>query len=192
MKAILFDADGVLALPEEAFSVVYTRSHGLDIAPINSFFETEWRDFVVGKRDLKEHIADTPELWKWHGTPDELLDFWFRTEDVQNHELLDIIQQLRAQNVPCYVATEQEKYRTEYMQNVMFPDKFDGFFSTAELGFRKTDPKFFETILDKLQLAPSDVTFFDDSESKIRTAASIGIDARLYTHAQQVRALIDS
>ena len=36
-KCILFDADGVLTLPEEVFSVVYARSHALDPQPFEDF-----------------------------------------------------------------------------------------------------------------------------------------------------------
>ena len=77
VSAVLFDADGVLTLPEEAFSVVYARSHGLANEPFEHFFRNEWRDFVTGKRDLKEAITNNPELWQWDGGADSLLDYWF-------------------------------------------------------------------------------------------------------------------
>ena len=73
-KVILFDADGVLTVPEEFFSVVYARSHGLDDEPFEDFFKTEWADFVTGRRDIKDHIRTNPQLWQWKGTPDELMD----------------------------------------------------------------------------------------------------------------------
>src|SRR5688572_15966063 len=143
-QLLLFDADGVLTLPEEVFSIVYTRSHGLDIEPFDQFFQTEWSDFVTGKRDLKEHIRDNPSLWQWDGTPDELLDYWFKSEDVRNEELIKLIESMRKEGTPCYLATEQEKYRGDYMRDVMFKDLFDGFFITAEVGLKKSQPEFFE------------------------------------------------
>src|SRR5690606_22270560 len=131
---ILFDADGVLTLPEEVFSIVYSRSHGLDPKPFEEFFRTDWKPIVTGKVDLKESIASNPGLWQWPGEIDDLLKYWFETEDVRNQELIEIIHQLKDAGVPCYLATEQEKYRGEYMKNVMFKDLFDGYFVTAELG----------------------------------------------------------
>lgn len=96
------------------------------------------------------------------------MKFWFETEDVRNDELLELVNKLKAKGIPCYLATEQEKYRGEYMQNVMFKDAFDGYFISANLGVTKTNPKFFEMIIEQLQqkhpeLAPQDITFFDDS-----------------------------
>lgn len=81
------------------------------------------------------------------------------------------------------------------MQNVMFKDAFDGYFISANLGVTKTNPKFFEMIIEQLQqkhpeLAPQDITFFDDSQSKVDTACSVGINGQLYKDTKQVKALL--
>jgi putative hydrolase of the HAD superfamily len=195
-KCILFDADGVLTLPEDVFSIVYARSHALDPQPFEDFFRNEWQPIVTGSKDLKEHIIANPDLWQWDGSVDELLEYWFRTEDVRNEELLKLIAELKNRGIPCYLATDQEKYRAEYMQNVMFKGLFSGYFVSAELGVTKTDPRFFELVLERLkvqypELQPSEVIFFDDSQSKVDTAKALGIDARLFEDNDQVRDLIN-
>lgn len=195
MKIVLFDADGVLTLPEEVFSVVYARSHGLDPEPFEQFFRNDWKPIVTGKADLKESIAANPELWQWHGDVDSLLKYWFETEDVRNEELISIIQELKNQGIQCFLATEQEKYRGNYMRDVMFKDLFDGYYITAELGVSKTEPEFFRAIIADLErqhsgIKPSDIVFFDDSQSKVDTACSVGIDGRLYNDVEQVRNLL--
>lgn len=196
-KYVLFDADGVLTLPEDVFSVVYARSHALDPEPFEDFFRNEWQPIVTGAKDLKESIAANPELWKWDGSVDELLNYWFKTEDVRNEELLKVIYELKDKGIPCYLATDQEKYRAEYMQNVMFKELFNGYFVSAELGVTKTDPRFFELVLQQLktqypELQPNEVIFFDDSQSKVDTAKALGIDARLFENNDQVRDLINA
>lgn len=193
---ILFDVDGVLTLPEEVFSVMYAKSRGLDIKPFTDFFENEWVNYVTGKKDLKQHITDNPNFWRWTDSPDELLDYWFRSEDMKNEELLSLIEQLREQGAKCYIATEQEKYRTDYMRETMFNGMFDGIFSTCEIGYKKNNPAFFETIISRLKeidesITPSDLLFFDDSQSKVDAATSVGIDARLYISTEQIRSLLD-
>lgn len=184
-KIILFDADGVLTVPEEVFSVVYSRSHGLSLEPFKQFFKTEWADFVTGKRDLKKHIQDNPDFWQWPGTPDELLRYWFKSEDIRNNEMIDLVKQIRQSGTRCYLATEQEHYRGKYIQNVMFKDLFDGYFITANIGVKKSDPTFFEKIIEQIQkpnviIKPSDIIFFDDSQSKVDSARKAGIDACLF------------
>ncbi|HEX8182616.1 MAG TPA: HAD family hydrolase [Candidatus Saccharimonadales bacterium] len=195
-KCILFDADGVLTLPEDVFSIVYARSHALDPELFEDFFRNEWQSIVTGAKDLKEHMVANPELWQWEGSVDELLEYWFKTEDVRNEELLKIIADIKGRGIPCYLATDQEKYRAEYMKNVMFKDLFSGYFVSAELGVTKTDSRFFELVLQKLgddypDLKPNEVIFFDDSESKINTAKALGIDARLFKSNQQIKDLLN-
>lgn len=196
-KCILFDADGVLTLPEDVFSVVYARSHGLDTEPFENFFKNEWQPIVTGTKDLKDSIAANPKLWQWNGSTDELLEYWFKTEDVRNEELLEAISKIASKGIPCYLTTDQEKYRAEYMKNVMFKDIFNGYFVSAELGVTKTDPKFFELVLEKLSIEhpdikPADVIFFDDSQSKVDTAKALGIDARLFKDNNQVKELLNA
>lgn len=194
-KILLFDADGVLTIPEEFFSVVYARSQGLNPEPFESFFKTEWQDFVTGKRDIKKHIQSTPELWQWNGTPEELVDYWCKTEDIRNNEMLALIRVIRASGTNCYLATEQEKYRGEYMKNVMFKNLFDDYFVTAELGLKKNNPLFFKKIIESLnrdgiKVEPSDIIFIDDSQSKVDAAIETGIDGRLFKNVESFKNML--
>ena len=178
-------------MPEELFSIVYSRSYGLDPRPFETFFQTEWQEFVIGKRDLKEHIKNHPELWQWNGTPDQLVNYWCTSEDIRNQSMIDLIQRIKRADIPCYLATEQERYRGEYMKNVMFKDLFDDYFITANIGYKKTDPTFFETILKSLQskhpkLTAQQIMFFDDSQSKVDAALATGIDAVLFRGVRSV------
>ena len=191
-KVVLFDADGVLTIPEEFFSVVYAHSHGLDEGPFKEFFKTEWTDFVTGKRDVKDHIRDNPQLWQWDGTPDKLLEYWCKIEDIRNDEMIQLVDKIREAGTPCYLATEQEKHRGAYMKNVMFKDLFDGYYVTAEIGFKKSDPRFFEVIIEDLSerhnsIKPKDVLFFDDSQSKVDSAIKVGINGHLFVGIDDFR-----
>lgn len=185
IKAILFDADGVLALPEEFFSLVYARSRGLDPAPFEQFFKEQFPAALIGQADLKELIASDPCLWQWHGDTDQLLQLWFDTENVRNEPLLELIRKTRANRIPCYIATNQEKYRGQYLRERMFKDEFDGFFIAAELGLKKPDKAYYEEVLRRLKhdlpnIEAHEVLFFDDSAANIAAAQSVGIQARVY------------
>ena len=149
IKAILFDADGVLTLPEEMFSVMYSKSRGLDPEPFENFFKTEWQDFVIGNRDLKRIFVKIQI--SGNGTiRQRLLEFWFKSEDIRNDEMIELVEQIRQSSTPCYLATEQEKYRGEYMKNVMFKDHFDEYFVTADLGPKRAILDFSKKLLKYL------------------------------------------
>jgi putative hydrolase of the HAD superfamily len=186
-RAMLFDLDGVLLNPQELFSEIYAKSRGYDLAPFTKFFQTEWNEFVTGKRDLKEHIENNPDLWKWDKSPEELLQFWFECQNNKNDLLIREIKRIRESGVLCYIATEQEKYRTSYVKNKAFKYDFDGVFSTSEIGCKKNDVRFYQYIADYLSLEPNRIIFFDDSQSKVDTAKSFGIDAYIFKNVDQVR-----
>ena len=195
MRVILFDADGVLTLQEEAFTVYYAKTRSINPEPFEEFFRTEWKDIVTGKKDLKESINENPDLWKWDGTTDELLELWFKTEDVIDHNILSTIAKLRESGFHCYLATDQEHYRFQYMKEKMFAGYFDGYYASCEIGVRKSSPQFFEKVIEDLKskysrLSKENIIFFDDSVSKIESAKKSGIDARLYSHVLQVEELL--
>ena len=189
-KVFLFDADGVLTVPEELFTRMYSRTHGLENEPFEQFFREQWQDIVTGKRDLKEAIVDHQELWQWQGTVDELVAYWCESEDLRHEPMIKQVRKLKQLGVPCYLATDQEKYRGNYMREVMFAGLFDDYFISAELGYSKDNPQFFEEVMKKLlaqhpELQPQDVVFFDDSQHKVDAAKSFGIDAKLFTTVEQ-------
>jgi len=184
-NVILFDADGVMTHQQQRFTTYYTNRYKLDLATFTKFFETDWKDFVTGKKDLKEHIKNNPDFWQWSGEPSELLKLWFETEDARNYTMIKLVKKIRASGTACYLATEQEQYRADYMKNVMFQNVFDGYFVTADIGYKKSDHRFFETAVAQLrqtnpELDMNDVIFFDDSQSKVDAAIAVGIDGILF------------
>ena len=97
--------------------------------------------------------------------------------------------------MPCYLATNQEKYRGAFMKETMFANEFDGFFISAELGAKKPDAVFFQKVLTQLMqqhegLQPSDIVFFDDTMDNIDGAAQLGISAHYYERLDQVKELL--
>lgn len=191
-KILLFDADGVLTLPEEVFSVMYAKSRGLDPEVFEEFFRNDWRPIVTGQKDLRDSIEQNPDLWQWDGTTDELLQYWFETEDMRNESLIELIGELKDRGYACYLATDQEKYRGAYMKNVMFAGLFEGYFISSDLRLTKSEPKFFEVVYEKLakqhaQLKPQEIMFFDDSQSKVDAANAIGMKGVLYTGIDTVK-----
>lgn len=195
IKAVFFDADGVLTVPEEFFSVVYAKSHGLDPESFRPFFTKQWSDIVTGKKDLKESIIQNQELWQWSGTPDELVAYWCKSEDIRNTEMIDLVKQVREAGTHCFLVTEQEKYRGEYMKNIMFKDLFDGYFVTAELGIKKSDPSFFIEVVKRLresgfEVIPDEILFFDDSQTKVEAALEAGLNAHLFEDVEGVKQVL--
>ena len=147
---------------------------------------------MIGKRDLKELLETKRDLWEWKAPIENLLTNWFEAENHKNQELLILIHQVRATGLSCYLAMNQEKYRSKYIKEIMFPEVFDFIYSSAEIGMKKPDPKYYQYIINELQNAhvihePGEIVYFDDSVSNVQAAKDLGLQAHLYTGVEQVK-----
>lgn len=199
-RAVVLDVDGVLIVPEEPFSWRYARGRGLDKGVFRPFFQGPFQDALVGKADLKELLEQNLYLWQWTGSVDELMQQWFDSEHVPNPPMMSAVKALNSCGVACYFATNQEKYRGQYMRSVVFDDgMFDGDYISADIGLKKPDPRFFQHILNDLQakhpgITPQEILFVDDTAEHVQSAKSLGFDARHYTEqsATSVQQLINN
>lgn len=61
-----------------------------------------------------------------------------------------------------------------------FENLFDGIFCSAEMGLKKPQEAYYQHILTSLNIHPSDIIYFDDTEENIEAARSLGIRSVLY------------
>lgn len=194
-KCILFDADGVV-IHSEMFSVQYAKKYNVPYEDILPFFKKEFPDCIIGKADLIKIVKPWLPKWKWKGSVHDFLQFWFEAEHNIDKNIVSVINKLRKRGIKCYLATNQEKYRTQYMlENMGFKDLFDNVFSSSHIGYKKPDTKFFESILNKLKkeynINPHEIMFFDDSIEHIDEANKLGIKAYQYQNFKDFEKLIE-
>lgn len=181
IKAILYDADGVIINSYMAFSELLDKEYRLSLETTKDFFKGPFVDCLEGKLDMRDLLPDYLKKWKWSGSLDDFIDLWFKTEHSVEESVLQDADRLRADGIRCYVATDQEKHRADYMlEHIGFKDHFDGLYASSHLGVRKQDSKFFRRILDKIGLAPGQVLFWDDSQNNIDSALAVGLNAELF------------
>jgi putative hydrolase of the HAD superfamily len=178
---LLCDLDGVIIKKGHYFSERFYTKQGISADLVQDFFLGDFNKCLVGTADLKDELAKRVTVWKWTGTIDELLDFWFSYERVMNEEILARIATLRSQGVRVYITTENEKYRAQYVWKTLgLCDRFDGFFPSSQVGSKKNDSRFWETVLQKLgSPPPATVEVWDDAPINIQTAAACGLATRL-------------
>jgi putative hydrolase of the HAD superfamily len=183
-KIYMFDADGVV-IQSEMFSHKFAQEFKINGSELDSFFATDFQECLIGKSDLKIVIKPWLEKWNWSKSVDEFLLYWFKSEHHINSKLIDTIIELRENKIQCILATNQEKYRLEYMKKEMgFEKIFDKIYSSSFIGFKKPDVQFYNYILDDLNESPDHIIFYDDSLKNVENATSIGIDAYLYDNNQ--------
>src|SRR3989338_11545519 len=133
IKAIIFDADGVLILAER-FSEILDRDFGIPLEMTRSFFEGPFQKCRTGELDLKEAINPFLTDWGWHKGVDAFLDLWFEVDYKLDQELIEYIKALRQKGILCILATNQEKRRFWYMLDRLgFAGIFDRTYVSAHL-----------------------------------------------------------
>src|SRR6266550_2446895 len=148
IKAVLFDADGVTINTTERFSSYLDRKYGISVEVTNPFFLGVFQKCIIGKADLKEEIGKYLPKWGWKKSVDDFLKIWFESEHTIHQPLIDEIHKLRKRGIKCYLATNQEKYRTQYiLENMGFENVFDGTFSSSEVGHLKHTDEYYQHIL---------------------------------------------
>lgn len=176
-KAVLFDADGVLIHSDLATNEL-ERKYGIPSSQTKEFFKNEWPAILIDQADTREKLAPYLKKWGWEGGVEDYQKFWFEYEHKIDKEIIDHIQTLRKQGLYCAVATNQDKYRAQYMLEEMgFVDCFDDVFASAHLGEAKPDRAFFKKILDLRDLKPDEVIFWDDDMPNVQAAKELGISA---------------
>lgn len=182
IKAILLDADGVALKSHRYFSEVYAEENNVPLDKVTPFFMDKFRACQKGQADLKEEIAPYLPQWNWAGTTEEFLQRWFKTETHPNDPVLELANEARKHGIKCYLATDQEKHRAEYInKELQFDQYFDGMYFSYSLGHQKSETEFFTKVIEDLQLSPDEIAYWDDDKENVDVAKRIGIHGHCYS-----------
>lgn len=183
----MFDVDGVLV---QAFvwARMLEEEHGLDQARTAPFFTGPFKKCVIGKSRLKEELLPFLEQWGWPTTVDDFVHRWFVADSSVNTHALEVVDDLRHNGLPCYVASTQEAERVAYLRNEMgLAERFDGFFFSCDMGVQKPDRKFFDLATHAIGVEPDQIVFLDDHQPNIDGAREAGWRSSLCSIGDDLR-----
>ena len=185
MRAILFDADGVIQRPGADFraacgAILGQRAGELDVF-MRELFALE-KPALTGERDF---LADMDGFLTSYGLLDrtrEVLAIWTAIET--DAAMFAEIAALRGRGVLCCLATNQQPFRGRHMSETMgYRELFDHEFYSHALGYAKPDINYFRAIADRLACKPGDLLFIDDHEANVHGAREAGLHAELFPRA---------
>ena len=182
IKAICFDADGVVVNPQMQFSKLLKEEYGISPEMTQSFFRGVFNDCLVGKDDLMDVLPPFLSEWGWKGSVDEFIDTWLLTDHVVDTRIITVVQNLRCNGMICCLTTSQERNRAEYMKTRMgFQDVFDHLFFSCEIGWQKPQHAYYQYVEKTLNLEKESILFWDDFRLNVESAREFGWNAELYT-----------
>ncbi len=182
IKALCFDADGVVVNPQMQFARYLEEKHVILPEMTRNFFLGVFSNCLTGSTDLKQVLPSFFQNWGWKGSVEEFVNTWLFTDHVIDMRIINSIRRLRNDGMICCLTTSQENYRAEYMKNKMgFQDIFDHLFFSCEIGWQKPNHKFFHHVEKILNLKGGEILFWDDSYQNIDAARDCDWNAELYT-----------
>lgn len=183
MSVLLLDADGVVFEKGVYFSTHLAQKQGVPEEVVTDFFKHEYLPCQSGLSDLKQVIEPYLEKWKWSGSVDDLLTYWFEYDTNLNESVAKHIRVLRSQGVQCYLASNNEQYRADHLRKVLNAEGLlEGYFFSSDSDFkvRKSSPEFFKKILDRLVVTSDVVSYIDNDQGNLDAADTLGIKTYLY------------
>ena len=194
IKAILFDVDGVLIRPPHFYNKeLELKGYKGAEESLNTYYsESNHLPSIEGRVDSKESITPYLRNFGWEHSADEYFEQQFGFErKYLDRDVMLIVDKLRTQGVKCYLATDQEKHRAQYLlESMNFKTIFNAHFISCLIGSRKCHNSFWEYVIRELKAAhvsiePDEIMFFDDIQGNIDTALKFGIKAKLFESVSQ-------
>ena len=181
IRAVIFDADGVLVFPKRLTEPL-TRECQMTREATHALLQNKFDDCLLGKADLSDVLSPYLSEWGWLGSCEAFMQLWFTAENAVNMRVMERAKTLREAGFVCVLATNQERHRAEYMKTAMgFSAKSDALFFSCEMGVKKPDERFYETIEKALGLTGEQIAFWDDTPSHVDAAKRRGWSAEIYT-----------
>lgn len=174
IRAVLFDADGVLQLPGEGWMDRMTVLAGPDF--VRAAFATE-PGSLTGTRDHGEQLE--PLLAETDATVEQVLEIWH--DIVPDPDAFALVDRVRASGLVTGLATNQQNRRGTFMRTQTDTDRhFDRHYYSFEVGHAKPTREYFDAIVADLGLEPHEVAFVDDHPANVVGAREAGLRAALH------------
>jgi len=194
INILILDTDGIVVYREKYFSERMSDEFGASLEETTAFFKNEYKMCAIGQADLKQELAKDLGRWHWKQTVDDLIKFWFEHENVIDFKILEYVGNLRNKGIKCYLDMDNEKYREQYLvENMGLGKHFDGVFSSASLGFLKSDLGFWAAVYERLgRPVKTEALVWDDDQKNVAVAKDFGFQAEHYKDFQTFKDYLES
>ncbi|MBT3187470.1 MAG: HAD family phosphatase [Anaerolineae bacterium] len=180
IKVVIFDMGGVLVRTEDTapraalglrFGKTYTELDQIFFGNKSSLRASRGE---ISARDHMQHVMRTLDLPETDESIDAFVDEFFIGDEV-DREIIDYIESLCPRYKTVMLSNAWDNLRKILINKWKIADAFDEIFISAEMGFAKPDPKIYEMVLDKLDVAPEETVFIDDFIENIEAACKLGM-----------------
>jgi FMN phosphatase YigB (HAD superfamily) len=118
-------------------------------------------------------------------------DFQFSDHFSWNYDLYNQYRRLKGdRNQQIYMVTTGYIQDDRFLEEVM--KLFDNVFISKEIGYKKSQKEFFESVLQKLNLNTDDVVYLEDNRSYLTAARKLNMSTIYYEKGMNIQDGLDS
>lgn len=182
MKAIIFDVDGVIMDSVDChgkylWSRDIKQDLGMTSAHFKHIFSEQWDEVTRGRLDTKAHLNSVLDNFTdLKINAERFISYWLAHDNFVNHALIDFV---RTIDIPVYLGTNQDFYRSAHIKDLV-GRYFAHLFCSYELGYLKTEKGFFHLVEKSLNLAPAEILLVDDTQANLEVARECGWQTYYY------------
>lgn len=183
INCIIFDMGNVL-LEFNPMRIVskYTSDYEAQAILLEEIFHTQvWVGLdlgVITDQEAEKKIwATCPD--SLHDLVHEIISTWPKTNIIID-EMRPLVMELKDKGYQLYLASNASVRFYEYQSSIKALDSFDGILISAEIHKAKPDPLFYEALIERFHLKPSNCFMIDDMSANILGAAACGIKGIVY------------
>jgi putative hydrolase of the HAD superfamily len=194
IRAVVFDIGGVLEItPDLGVHRLWETRLGLPAGELLERMSDVWQGGGVGTITLDDvHEALRHRL----GLNDQKLaqfmaDLWREYLGTANTELIEYARRLRPRYRTGIVSNSFVGAREREQAAYGFEDLVEEIVYSHEAGFSKPDPRIYALICSRLNVAPEEMVFLDDTDACVAGARDAGIHAIRYQANAQAIAEIE-
>ncbi len=183
IKAVLWDIDGVLIRQDTYFDAKLEEENYTNPTEILRGFRTTDINLKCdqGVLDPLEEIIPFLGRIGWTRSNKEYFNAQYEFEsNYIDYSLIEEIQNLREKGYKCFIASNQNYYRKDFLlSRLNIQDNFDGFFFSYDAKALKTESRYWDILIKDIQqqenIRPEDMLFLDDMRINLDKASHFGI-----------------
>ena len=188
---VVFDLGGVLIdwNPRHLYRKLFAKDEAAMEVFLTSICSQHWNECQDAGRSFAEAAALLREKHPEHGP---LIDaYGARFDEMMKGPIegsVAILETLHRRGVPLFALSNWSRETFPLAQRRFeFLTLFRGTVISGEVGLIKPDPRIFQYLLDRFEIAPADAIYIDDNPRNAAAAAALGLHGIHFTSPPQLR-----
>jgi len=187
IKAVIFDFGRVISAqkPPSLFRR-YELELGLEPDTINRlmFDRRAWQNALLGRLTEAQYWeAVGPDLGLTSQSEIDAFRRRYRRDEAINTAVVNLIRRLHGR-LKTAVLSNAPPGLEEWLKEWQIRELFEVVFCSGDEGLAKPDPAAFETVLARLEVAPEEAVFIDDTLEHVHAGQRLGMPGLLFTTAE--------